>query len=272
MPKLKSQYKTKAIVLKNFDLFEADKIVTLLSPQHGLIKAVAKGVRRTKSKFGARLEPFSHIDLILYRGRDLDTITQVELVEPFMALRSSLDEISYGSAMLDLTFKIATPGQQQPEAFNLLLSALQTLDTRRVDPRVLLAIFQIKLAVVAGFEPHLSECANCGSGIDFKNGGYFSNGNGGFLCNLCRSMDPAAKFVCRESAAVLPKLIRIKREHLEESKLSAKTTDEIFALSLDYLRYHIDARLRSYEYLDELASHNGQIMQQGGRTHGGQHS
>ncbi|MDH4307901.1 MAG: DNA repair protein RecO, partial [Acidimicrobiia bacterium] len=89
------------IVLRGFPFGEADRVVVLLSPTHGKLRTVAKGVRKTKSRFGGRLEPFTHVELVLFEGRNLDTITQVEVVEAFPRLRSDLDKVTAASTMVE---------------------------------------------------------------------------------------------------------------------------------------------------------------------------
>src|SRR5881296_3888223 len=94
-------YKEQGIVLRSAKLGEADKIVTILTQGSGKIRGVAKGIRKTHSKFGARLEPFTHVSLMLYEGRNLDTVTQAEIISPFLALRKDLSLITAGETMLE---------------------------------------------------------------------------------------------------------------------------------------------------------------------------
>src|ERR671930_2241544 len=99
-------YKEQGIVLRSVKLGEADKIVTILTQGSGKIRAVAKGIRKTSSKFGGRLEPFTHVSLLLYRGRNLDTVTQAEILSPFVELRSEFDLIAAGETMLEAGGKV----------------------------------------------------------------------------------------------------------------------------------------------------------------------
>src|SRR5438093_3302746 len=96
-------YKEQGIVLRSVKLGEADKIVTILTQGAGKVRAVAKGIRKTRSRFGARLEPFTHVSLLLYRGKSLDTVTQAEIISPFLTLRRSFDLIAAGETMLEAT-------------------------------------------------------------------------------------------------------------------------------------------------------------------------
>lgn len=269
MIKPKTTYKTEAIVIKTFDLFEADRIITLISPDHGLISAVAKGIRRTKSKFGARLEPFSWVTLVLYKGRDLDTIIHADAIKTFDTLRMDLDTVIYGSAMLELAAKIAPAGQAHPEAFVLLKSALETLEQKKVIARLLLAAFQLKLAVVAGFEPMLKNCAGCQTSFTHEAMISFSNNLGGGLCRRCSVNDPESIKISTASAELLPRLLGIKRQDLELIDPDGRRTDELLNLTLGYLRFHLDVRLRSLDYLKEYDMFEEQARNdEGVRDHG----
>ena len=100
-------YREQGVVLRTWKLGEADRIVVLLTQGEGKVRAVAKGVRKTKSRFGGRLEPFSHVDLSLYRGRELDIVTQAEVISPFRALREDYDRVVAGTAMLEAVDQVA---------------------------------------------------------------------------------------------------------------------------------------------------------------------
>ncbi|MCA1727691.1 MAG: DNA repair protein RecO, partial [Actinobacteria bacterium] len=100
-------YKEQGVVLRAVKLAEADKIVTILTQGSGKVRAVAKGIRRTQSKFGARLEPFTHVSLMLYQGRNLDTVAQAEIVTPFQRVRSDFDRYSAGETMLETVDKVS---------------------------------------------------------------------------------------------------------------------------------------------------------------------
>ena len=116
------------IVLRGYPFGEADRIVVLISPNHGLVRAVAKGVRRTKSRFGGRLEPLTHVDLVLYQGRSLATITQVSVIEPFPRLRRDLDAVLVAGSMAEAIGKVIVEGEPSHRLFLLLQRGLQALE------------------------------------------------------------------------------------------------------------------------------------------------
>src|SRR5689334_11305024 len=127
-------YKEQGIVLRATKLGEADKIVTILTQGSGKVRAVAKGIRRTQSRFGARLEPFTHVSLLCYQGRNLDTVTQAEILSPFRALRTDLDLIAAGETMLEAADKVAEDHERNVRLFLLLLNGLRALDDQPRDP------------------------------------------------------------------------------------------------------------------------------------------
>ena len=160
-----SVYRDDGIVLRTHKLGEADRIVTLLTRRTGRVRAVAKGVRRTKSRFGARLEPFTHVDLLLYTGRSLDVITQAETLRPYgEPLAGDYPRYTTGTAMLE-TAERFTPVEKEPalRQFLLLVGGLRALGDGTHDPRLVLDAYLLRSLAVAGYAPALDECAICGT-------------------------------------------------------------------------------------------------------------
>ena len=160
-----SVYRDDGIVLRTHKLGEADRIVTLLTRRTGRVRAVAKGVRRTKSRFGARLEPFTHVDLLLYTGRSLDVITQAETLRPYgEPLAGDYPRYTTGTAMLE-TAERFTPVEKEPalRQFLLLVGGLRSLGDGTHDPRLVLDAYLLRSLAVAGYAPALDECAICGT-------------------------------------------------------------------------------------------------------------
>ena len=122
------------IVLRGYPFGEADRVVVLLSPNNGKLRTVAKGVRKTKSRFGGRLEPFSHVDLVLYEGRNLDTITQVTMIEPFHHLRADLDKVVAAGTMVEVADAVAQEDESSIRLFLLLQRGLRTIDVGDLHP------------------------------------------------------------------------------------------------------------------------------------------
>ena len=158
-------YRDDGIVLRTQKLGEADRIVTVLTRRTGRVRAVGKGVRRTKSRFGARLEPFTHVDLQLHTGRSLDYITQAETVRAYgEPLSADYPRYTSGTAMLE-TAERFTPVEKEPalRQFLLLVGGLRALGEGAHDPRLVLDAFLLRSLAVAGYAPALAECALCGA-------------------------------------------------------------------------------------------------------------
>ena len=153
--------KDHGIVLRGYPFGDADRVVVILSPNHGKLRTVAKGVRKTKSRFGGRLEPFTHVELGLYEGRNLDTITSVSVLEAFPRLREDLDRVMKGGSMLEAADAIAVEGEGSHRLFLLVQRGLRALNAENSHPD-LVASFLLKAAEVVGVAPSLLQCASCG--------------------------------------------------------------------------------------------------------------
>ncbi len=245
-----SLYKAKGIVLKTHKLGESDRIITVLTNHYGKVGAVAKGVRKTKSKFGSRLEPFTHVDLVLYKGRNLDIVTQAEIINAFSRIRDSFDRITYGSAMLDLVTKVSVEGERDIALYNLLLKSLDVLSRAKKNFRLLLITFDIKLMAVSGFMPKLEHCVLCKKSPGAKP--HFSFEWGGAICDECSPMDKNSVVVTPAAAEVLLRLIRIPLNDIVDMDVIALVEDELYLLMRDYVGYYIQARLKSRECLSQF--------------------
>jgi DNA repair protein RecO (recombination protein O) len=185
-------YKTEGVVLRSMRLREADRIVHLYTGTHGRVGAVVKGVRRTKSRFGGRLEPFFRVRLVLYQGRgDLDTVTQAEAIEWYPRLRAHGASLHAASAACETVLRLFGEEASNQAAYNLLCHELQLLDADpgTAGPANLLA-FRLKLLLAAGFVPELAMCASCGAELSGAAGPAvrqfsFSAAAGGAVCGEC---------------------------------------------------------------------------------------
>jgi DNA repair protein RecO (recombination protein O) len=159
-----SLYRDEGVVLRTQKLGEADRIVTLLTREHGLVRAVAKGVRRTTSRFGARLEPFSHVDCQFAEGRSLDIITQVEVMGvPGRAISSDYSAYTSGTVMLETAERLTgEEGHPSVQQYLLLVAALRALGVGDREPGSILDSFLLRSLAVSGYAPSFEECARCG--------------------------------------------------------------------------------------------------------------
>ncbi len=234
-------YREQGVVLRTYKLGEADRIVVLMTQGEGKVRAVAKGVRKTKSRFGGRLEPFSHVDLSLYRGRELDIITQAEVVDPFRALREDYDRVVAGTAMLEAVDQVAQEREAAVRVFLLLVRALRALDAGPRDPAVLLDAFLLRLMALEGYRPMLGECASCGRSVELRS---FSAVRGGALCAACR--DSTESLLDPGTVPLLAHLLGGDMEQIGATDARPSPRREAANLVKSYVEYHLDRRLRSY--------------------------
>ena len=181
-------YKSKGIVLRSIRYGEADRILDLYTQDTGLVSAIAKGIRRTKSRFGARLEPLSCVDFVAYHGRTLDTVTQAEVLRNFRGVREDLARFEAASGMVGSVRALSGGDEADRRVFNLLYNGLDTLERRDSGFEAIEAAFGLKLSILAGYAPQLDACPSCEANTDGATGPlYFSPNLGGALCSDCRS-------------------------------------------------------------------------------------
>ena len=228
-------YRDAAIVLRGYSFGEADRVVVLLTQDHGKVRAVAKGVRKTTSKIGARLEPLNHVDVLLHKGRDLDVVSQVELVSAHPELRADLDVLTSGMALLEGADHMSADREACPEIYRMLVGAVSTL-AQSPSP-VLVAAFYWKLLASEGLAPQVEKCIGCGSGGDIV---AFDVANGGVQCSSCRtgpSISPSALGLLRQ---ILGGQLVAALQVAESS-----ATSEVTGLASRAMEFHNERRLRS---------------------------
>ena len=178
-------YRDVGVVLRTHRLGEADRIITLLTREHGKVRAVAKGVRRTGSRFGARLEPFMYVDLQLYQGRNLDTVTQAVTKEPYAGpISRSYPAFTAAAAIAETADKL-TPVEREPatQAFWLTAGAFGALAREEHQPGLILDSYLLRALALAGYAPSFDACAVCGAAGPHR---FFSPASGGMVCDGCR--------------------------------------------------------------------------------------
>lgn len=233
-------YRDQGVVLRTIRLGEADRIITLVTRGHGKVRAVAKGVRKTKSRFGARLEPLSHVSLLLYEGRELDIVTQAESLDHFRAIRDDLDRVGRASSMLEAVDQVAQEREPSPQLYQLLVGGLRALAA--ADTPLVLAAFFWKLLSLEGAHPVLHRCATCSGTDDLV---AFEMGEGGVLCRGCRRGIPISPDALELLRLVLGGGLA---EALNQPHGAAGV--ELEHLANRSMEYHLERRLRSLGVLD----------------------
>jgi DNA repair protein RecO (recombination protein O) len=242
-------YKEQGIVLRSMKLGEADKIVTILTQGSGKVRAVAKGVRKTTSRFGGRLEPFTHVNLMLYRGRgSLDTVTQAEILAPHRAIRDDLSLFAAAETMVEAVDKVAEEHERNVPLVVLLLNGLRALDARPPAPASVAEAFLVKLLSLSGFHPALTACAVCGS-ADVR---LWSAGLGGAVCASCA--DASAGPVSSEALSFLARLAGTDLSVVGGIRApDQRVGDEARAMLIGFTEYHLERRMRSVPMLVRTA-------------------
>jgi DNA repair protein RecO (recombination protein O) len=227
-------YRDSGVVLRTYKLRESDRIVVLMTEQHGKVRAVARGVRKGSSKFGGRLEPLSHIALLLNEGRELDSVSQVESIDHFRTLREDLDRMSSGISMLEAVDQIAQEREPNPKLYQMLVGALRTLAARPAP--LLVPAFYWKVLAAAGVHPQLEVCVSCDEPEGLVSFDLFE---GGVLCRACRRGVP-----------ISPDALNLMRRILGGDMLSALSepyspaVHEVEILATKAFEHHVERRLR----------------------------
>ncbi|MDT3767483.1 DNA repair protein RecO [Gleimia hominis] len=238
-------YRDEGIVLRTHKLGEADRIITVLTRYSGLKRVVAKGVRRTKSKFGARLEPFTVVDAQFYAGRSLDTLTQVQTLRPY-GMRIARDHYLYACAnvMVEAAEKLSED-DQSPQMYLLLLGALHALAFRRHDADLVMNSFLLRAFALSGWAPSFYDCAVCGRPGPASG---FSVEAGGAVCENCRP--PGSLAPSLEALALLGDLISGDWARADEAPRGPRR--ESAGLVNAWVQYHLERRLKSMDVLRRL--------------------
>lgn len=231
-------YRDEGVVLRTVKLGETDRIVTLLTRSHGRVRAVAKGVRRPGSRFGARLEPTGHVALQCYRGRELDVVTQVEALDVWRPLREHYGCLTHAVAMLEAADQVAPEREPNPELYRMLVGALRTL-AERPSPVVAPAFFW-KLLSLEGFHPVLDACARCGADGPFV---AFDVAEGGVACAGCARL--AGRRVGPEAVEVVRRILGGGLAGVLADPPAAGVVVETERLAVAVLEHHLERRLRS---------------------------
>jgi DNA repair protein RecO (recombination protein O) len=236
-------YRDEAVVLRTHNLGEADRIVTMLSKHHGQIRGVAKGVRRTTSKFGSRLEPFMVVDVQLFEGRNLDTVSQVETLAAYgREIIADYAAYTAATAILETAEKLTGDVSSQQQ-YLLLVGALRSLSRAEHPSSLILDSYLLRALSIAGWAPNFDKCSICGKSGEH---GAFSMQLGGVLCDACRApgmavIEPTTR---GHLAALMTGDWLLLEASAESTALSAS------GIVAAYSRWHIERGLKSLEHVE----------------------
>ena len=238
-------YKTEAVVLRSFRFGEADRVLHVYTLERGRVGAVAKGVRKTRSRFGARLEPLSHVELLLHQGSgELQTVTGVELISSHRAAREQPYRLSVGLVAAEAMLRLFPEQEANERAFRALSRFLELLDdlepaAQRPAVDSLVLSFQLKLLWLAGYLPHVTSCAECGAQTGLA--GYSARAGGA----VCRNCANGALPLSREALLGIEGLLSRPLAEARDEQLSQRAAREALGVITASYEYHGGFRLRT---------------------------
>jgi DNA repair protein RecO (recombination protein O) len=261
MPSRERSFRVEAIVLRHSDWGEADRMLGLFTREMGKVRAIAKGVRKLRSRKAGHLEPFARTNLLLARGRDLLIVTQAETINAYTPLRENLLLVGYASYVIELLDRFTYEEGENRALYKLLADTLERLSARP-DPTLVVHYYEIRLLDLLGFRPQLFNCARCEKEIQAQDQ-YFSAEVGGVLCPSCGSGMPGARPV---SLAALKYMRHLQRNSFAEAAratIPAQTNREMEILIQHYLTYLLERNLNTPAFLRKVTSGmNGDILGQ----------
>ena len=243
-------YQTEAIIIKRIKLGEADRILTLYTPELGKLKAVAKGTRRPQSKLGGHVELLTHSRLMLARGRNLDIITQAQTINNFLPIKDDLERISHGLYIAELVDSFTGEHIEDHRLFDLVLETLQQL-SQAEDYEPILRYFELHLLDHLGYRPQLQQCTECNSILKPETN-FFSPNHGGVLCHNCGFHEPAARPLSLNALKVLRLWQNCDYATARRVKITPELGTELEQVMREHIKYLLEKQLKSTAWLDKL--------------------
>ncbi len=243
-------YKTEAIILKHSNFGEADRIVTLFTPNYGKIRAVARGVRRMKSKLGGHVEPINCCSMMISHGRNLETINQSQIIEDFPPVHRDLDLTAQAAYLVELVDVFNSEHSENYPVYKLLLNSLRHLGkTRKID--LLFRYFEVQLLGHLGYRPELFECVQCRSAPKPVEN-FFSCSGGGIICPGCAPSQLNVRPLSLNALKVLRLLQAGEYANASRLRLSTQLSCELNQTLQEYIRYLLERELKSTSFIEHL--------------------
>lgn len=246
-------YRTRAVVLKTLNLSERDKLVTFLSETHGKVKCVAKAARRLKSRFGASLEPMSHVSLI-YFGREhqeLYRLNQCDIIQSFQEIRENPDSFYTAVYFLELADNLVAEAHPEPEIYHLLVQSLREAGKAPyLGP--LCRLFELRIMAHAGYTPQLRKCIACHKEPQSLWVG-FSTLHHGIVCEACFGKKPVDIRIKSGTVNYLKKFLSLDLNHVHRLKIPKEVETEIESITHRLVLARLGRELKSYPFIRQMA-------------------
>ncbi len=250
MPQIPRVYSTPAIVLRQRRLGDADKILTLYTAGLGKIDAVAKGVRKTRSRMAGHVEPLSQAMFQLAKGKTLDIVTQVETIESFQAIRYDLERMSRALYACELLDKFTEPHEENFALYRLLLDTLRRM-TSGNEIEIAVRFYEMALLDATGYRPELEECVTCRARLAPVTN-YWTAAGGGVVCASCSTEDTAARPISANAVKVLRLLLHGRFSDVARVAIGPQLSAELEGVLLEYVRWVLERDVRSVAFIDTL--------------------
>ena len=247
-------FETEGIVLKHFDLGESDKIITFYTRDQGKVRAVANGVRKSKSRISGLVLPFSYNNIKIYQGKSLAKINHIENKYSFPELREDLLKMAYASYIAEISAKTGQEDKPNELLFSLILKTFYNIrNTDENDPKKLDLInisFKGKLLEILGFKPELARCVKCSKKISPSKSNNFSISHGGLVCDNCSQNEGEYNFfLSGESLVILRYLLGENKKLPKNLKISENAFQIINKLIDQFIIYHLEISIKSEKFL-----------------------
>ncbi len=244
-------YKTPAIVLRQRKLGDTDKIVTLYTANYGKLDAVAKGVRRPRSRLAGHVEPLTHASFLLAQGRNLDIITQAETIEPFQTIRDDLDRLGPALYAAELLDRCTEDRAENFALYRLLLDTLRRIAARAEAAPLALRFYEMALLTQLGFQPEVMTCVACRDRLD-PEGTFWSAAAGGVVCRACLLPDEPVRPLSANAVKVLRVLQTAPYSEAAKLVIRPELADELERVMREYVTYVLEQEVRSASFLDAV--------------------
>ncbi len=245
------QIKTDAVVLKQSKFGEGDRIITLFTKKLGKVQAVSKASGRGKGKYNSGIQLFSYGEFVLFKGRDLFQITQVDLGDSFYAIREDVTKLAYGAYVLELTLATIGEGQTNNRLFDLLVKSLYVFSKSKRNMETIIKAYEMKLLYYSGYKPELEHCVHCGTSE--LGSSRFSSSEGGILCRNCFQQDLYAMKISPVTIRVMQYLITQDLEQIAKLMIRPEVMEELDKITRNYIGTHLEkSAFKSLEFLNHI--------------------
>lgn len=251
--------RARAIVIRTQNLGETDKIITFYTPYFGKVRAVARGVRRPKSRFGGSLELLNYGELVFFErpNKDLQIINSFDIIDTFNKLRDNLTKTVYCFYIAELVGLVVSENDANPRTFRLLLHVLPSMGNVD-DPELLTHAFELQLLALVGYKPELGRCVVCNNSMDKSPLGnrapivHFVPRLGGIACRKCSSKESSAIKLSQGSCALMKRIQTLKFSNINRFRAYEQNCREIRFVISAFIAYHFERPIKSWELIDDV--------------------